>query len=89
MPSPGSAAHVSIRPEKITLESRGSAKGLIPCTVERLIYLGTDTQCLVRLADGTELMARNQNAHGSTLTFRAGDEAALKLDDGAARLLVD
>ena len=69
--------------------SRGPAKGLIPCTVERLIYLGTDTQCLVRLADGTELMARNQNAHGSTLTFRAGDEAALKLDDGAARLLVD
>jgi len=89
MPSPGSAAHVSIRPEKITLQKRGPAKDLIPCTVERLIYLGTDTQCLVRLDDGTELMARNQNAHGSTLTFKAGDEAALKLDDGAARLLVD
>ena len=88
-PSTGSAAHVSIRPEKITLESQGSSKDLIPCTVERLIYLGTDTQCLVRLDDGTELMARNQNAHGSTLTFKAGDEAALKLDDGAARLLVD
>ena len=89
MPSPGSAAHVSIRPEKITLETRGPTEGLIPCTVERLIYLGTDTQCLVRLDDGTELMARNQNAHGSSLTFKAGDEAALKLDDGAARLLVD
>ena len=88
-PTKGSAAHVSIRPEKITLEDRGSSEGLIPCTVERLIYLGTDTQCLVRLEDGTELMARNQNAHGSIVTFGPGQDAALKLDDGAARLLVD
>ncbi|MGI9415343.1 MAG: ABC transporter ATP-binding protein [Hyphomicrobiales bacterium] len=88
-PVQGSAAHVSVRPEKITLEARGPAKDLMPCTVERLIYLGTDTQCLVRLDDGTEIMARNQNAHGSTVAFQPGDEAALKLDAGAARLLVD
>ena len=88
-PQKGDTAHISIRPEKITLTSPSRAKGAIPCTVERLIYLGTDTQCLVSLADGTEIMVRNQNAHGSALAFGPGDKAALKLDDGAARLLVD
>jgi len=89
VPQRGDRAHVSIRPEKITLTAPSSSEGLIPCTVERLIYLGTDTQCLVRLEDGTEIMVRNQNAHGSALEFGSGDKAALKLDAGAARLLVD
>ncbi len=88
-PKKGDRAHVSIRPEKITLTQPSRAKDAIPCTVGRLIYLGTDTQCLVNLDDGTEIMVRNQNAHGSALQFGTGDKAALKLDDGAARLLMD
>ena len=31
--------------------------------VDRLVYLGTDTQYLVRLDDGSEVSVRTQNAH--------------------------
>ena len=88
-PNRGDKAHISIRPEKIALMKPSHANGLVPCTVERLIYLGKDTQCLVRLADGEKIMVRTQNADGSTFKFRSGDKAALKLEAGAARLLVD
>ena len=88
-PQIGDKAHVSIRPEKISLAKASRAKGAIACTVERLIYLGTDTQCLVRLSDGEEIIVRSQNAHGSAVTFNPGDAATLKLDPGAVRLLAD
>ena len=88
-PQDGDRAHISIRPEKISLVKRGRTRGLIPCTVNRLIYLGTDTQCLVTLDDGAELMVRIQNAHGSAVGFGPGDKAALKPDAGAVRLLAD
>ena len=88
-PANGDTAHISIRPEKISLAAPSRAKGAIACAVERLIYLGTDTQCLVTLADGSELMVRSQNAHGSAIEFGPGDKASLKLDAGAVRLLAD
>ena len=88
-PKKGDKAHISIRPEKILLMKPSRANDLVPCTVERLIYLGKDTQCLVRLADGEKIMVRNQSANSSAPEFRSGDKAALKLEAGAARLLVD
>ncbi|MEO0821151.1 MAG: ABC transporter ATP-binding protein [Pseudomonadota bacterium] len=83
-PSAG-RAHVSIRPERLSL----GPEGPVPCTVERLVYLGTDTQCVVRLADGSELVVRTQNAHDQSVPFRPGDRAALSIDPGAARVLAD
>ena len=87
-PRIGSSGHVSIRPERIVLAAPGSGEGLTG-TVERLVYLGTDTQHLVRLDDGSTLVARTQNAHDSTVPFRGGDRVALAIDPGAVRLLVD
>ncbi len=84
----GSAGHVSIRPERLSLTRPSNDDDLVG-TLERLIYLGTDTQHLVRLDDGTEITVRAQNAHDSSLDIAVGEKAALKIDTGAARLLVD
>ncbi|MEO1722184.1 MAG: ABC transporter ATP-binding protein [Pseudomonadota bacterium] len=77
--------HISIRPERLSL----GPDGPVACTVERTIYLGTDTQFVVRLADGSELVVRTQNAHDHFVPFRPGDQAALSIDPGAARVLAD
>ncbi len=88
-PSAGQAAHVSIRPEKLSLVPVGQGDAQIACRVERLVYLGTDTQYLVSIGNDLKISVRVQNAHRSSLSFGPGDEAALKLDVGAVRLLTD
>ena len=84
----GEAGHVSIRPERLGL-SRPTDGDEIVGVVDRLIYLGTDTQYMLHLDDGTEITVRTQNAHDSALDINPGERAALKIDAGAARLLVD
>lgn len=84
----GAAGHISIRPERLSLTSPSGGEEIVG-TLDRLIYLGTDTQCLLRLTDGTELSVRVQNAHDSALRLQPGDRAAVHIDEGAARLLVD
>jgi spermidine/putrescine transport system ATP-binding protein len=86
-PPPGAAAHVSVRPEKMTLAAPGDDGPA--CRVERLVYLGTDTHYKVALADGAEITVRVQNAHETSISFRPGDAAMLRFDAGAAKLLVD
>ncbi len=80
------AAHVSLRPERLSLAPAGEG---IPCTVDRLVYLGTDTQYRVHLSSGAEVAVRVQNAHRAAVPLGPGDAAALVLDAGAARLLAD
>ena len=87
-PEIGQRAYVSIRPEKLTLMQPGEDNNLVPCAVKRHIYLGTDTQVLVRLSDGSEVMVRSQNSHGRAVDVHPGAEAAIKLDRDAARLLL-
>lgn len=84
----GHTGHVSIRPERISV-TRANGSGAPEGTVEHIVYLGTDTQHLIRLDDGTYITARTQNARRAFLDLNRGDRAALKFDDGAARLLVD
>jgi spermidine/putrescine transport system ATP-binding protein len=88
-PKKGQKAHVSIRPEKLSLIPSKAGKNLIPCTVSRLIYLGTDTQYLVDLGGGAEIIVRVQNAHEAAVSLAPGDAASIALDPGAARLLAD
>lgn len=87
----GDTGIISIRPERITLTKPGSdATGSnLTGTVKRFIYLGTDTQCMVELDDGTEIHVRVQNAHDSATDFGVGERASIKIDQGAARLLVN
>ena len=86
--APGDKGSVSIRPEHLRLAAPGRAEG-IAGVVERLIYLGTDTQHLVRIEDGSEVLVRTQNSHSSESDFSPGTRVMLQVGPGAVRLLVD
>lgn len=85
----GQAGHVSIRPERIAASSTETATDSLGGIVEHVVYLGTDTQHLIRLDSGPQIMARTQNAHRGFIDLKPGDRAFLDIDDGAARLLMD
>jgi len=87
-PAKGCSGHISIRPERISL-SKALSHDSITGIVDRFVYLGTDTQCMLHLDDGTEINVRVQNAHDSALDFTQGERAAIVIDQGAARLLVN
>jgi spermidine/putrescine transport system ATP-binding protein len=58
-------AHAVIRPERVRVEEFGSeGPNRVPAMVERLVYLGSSTQVILRLAPGTELQALLQNDGG-------------------------
>ena len=84
----GRAGHVSIRPEQLTLASP-AAEDSVEGVVDRLIYLGTDTQHLVRLKNGTQLIVRSQNREQEAHSFAPGETVGLRVTPGAARLLID
>jgi spermidine/putrescine transport system ATP-binding protein len=75
-------AHAVIRPERVRVEEFGSAgPNRVPAMVERLVYLGSVTQVILRLAAGGELQALLHNdgsgehlAHGTPVhAFLAPD----------------
>ncbi len=78
-------ACVSIRPERLSLSSDGGH----PCTVDKMVYLGTDTHYHVRLNDGTAVVVRAQNASGAEHAFHPGQAASLNVAPGAAQVLAE
>ena len=86
----GDQVSLSVRPEKIKVLPIGEAQGgSLKGEVERLIYLGTDTHCQVRLEGGLTFLVRVQNAHEAQVRVEPGDAVALAFDADAARMLVD
>jgi spermidine/putrescine transport system ATP-binding protein len=85
-------AKVTIRPERIRLEPHGgngdaSAGGnRVPGMVERLVFLGSDTQVIVRLAPGELVHALIQN-QGDAPPFRQGTPVSVVLPSEALRVL--
>ena len=78
-----------IRPERVQLEPYGSAgENRLPGMVERLIYQGSTTQLVVRLAHGEALQALVQN-QGAPLPWRQGTAVAAHLPADALRVLPD
>lgn len=82
----GGTHHFSIRPERLSLTE--PAAGDLTATVERVVYLGTDLQLMVRLADGAGVSVRMQNSARIDMPA-AGQTVGLKIEEGAARLLAD
>lgn len=78
-------ACVSIRPERITIGMNGGH----PCTVEKLVYLGTDTHYHIHLGDGTPMVVRAQNGDGAGRALQPGDTASIEVAPGAAQVLAD
>ena len=84
----GTAGYVSIRPEQITLD-RSGGDSLLEGVVDRLIYLGSGTQHLIRLPDGAEMIVKSQSTLQQAQAFKPGDAVGLCVNPGAVRLLVD
>ncbi|MBI3244394.1 MAG: ABC transporter ATP-binding protein [Chloroflexi bacterium] len=60
----GQTVTLAVRPEKVSLAPLDEANALNG-TVQEVIYIGTDTRYVVRLASGETVVARIQNANGS------------------------
>ena len=90
--SVGDSGVVSLRPERLQLEvhrqSEEQHEWLVGVLCEE-VYLGTDHQYRVKLADGSLLTVRAQNSRNVADHPACGDKVCLNLSSGAARFLVD
>jgi spermidine/putrescine transport system ATP-binding protein len=77
-----------IRPERIELEPHGAASGpnRIPGMVERIVYVGSAVQVIVRAATGQALQALVQNT-GKAELYEQGTPVQLHLPADALRVL--
>jgi spermidine/putrescine transport system ATP-binding protein len=82
------AAKIVIRPERIELEDHGAPSGpnRVPGMVERVVYVGSAVQVIVRAATGESLQALVQNK-GAGLGFEQGTPVQLHLPPDALRVL--
>jgi spermidine/putrescine transport system ATP-binding protein len=81
-------AKIVIRPERIELEEHGSPSGpnRIPAMVERVVYVGSVIQVIVRAATGEALQALVQNTGGG-IPYERGTPVQLHLPVEALRVL--
>ena len=78
---------VAVRPERVHLEPYGSSgPNRIPGMVERLVFLGSSTQVIVRLANGAEVQALFQN-QGGPPAYQQGTAVQVHLPADALRVL--
>nr|WP_242673774.1 ABC transporter ATP-binding protein [Stutzerimonas kirkiae] len=82
---PGQSAWLSIRPERLSLSAPDATGAGLDGVIRQSIYMGTDTQYVVALADGQTLVARLQN--GGEAPWSRGAAVRVGLDQQAARLL--
>lgn len=61
--APGKRVTVAVRPEKITIQEEEHRRENNCCqgTIESVVYIGTDTNYVVRLASGATMRVREQN----------------------------
>jgi len=81
-------AKIVIRPERVELEEHGSSSGpnRIPGMVERVVYVGSAIQVIVRGATGESLQALVQNTGGG-IPYEQGTPVQLHLPVDALRVL--
>jgi spermidine/putrescine transport system ATP-binding protein len=81
-------AKIVIRPERVELEPHGAPSGpnRLPGMVERLVYVGSAVQVIVRCATGETLQALVQNTGGG-LPYEQGTPVQVHLPPDAVRVL--
>ena len=81
-------AKIVIRPERVELEPREAASGpnRLPGMVERLVYVGSAVQVIVRVATGEVLQVLVPNS-GKVLPYEQGTPVQLYLPVDALRVL--
>jgi len=83
----GQPVTFTVRPEKISLHSDPTDRA-VGGQIEEIVYIGTDTRYLVRIGEGTRLVARLQNAGSPDQAgFRQADQVYLTWDPDVARIL--
>ncbi len=89
----GERVTVAIRPEKVRLHRQRSPEAVnaLPGVVENVVYIGTDTQYIVRLAEHTRLKVREQNLTPllTEVPFAPGDPAVVEWQAESGLLLTD
>ena len=80
-------AHAVIRPERVRIEKHGPAgENRVPAMVERVVFLGSATEVLLRLAPGIQVQALMQN-DGSRADLAQGTPVNVYLPPDALRVL--
>jgi spermidine/putrescine transport system ATP-binding protein len=81
-------AKIVIRPERVELEPHGSPSGpnRLPGMVERVVYVGSGIQVIVRAATGEVLQALIQNT-GTPVAYDQGTPVQVHLPADALRVL--
>jgi spermidine/putrescine transport system ATP-binding protein len=78
---------VAIRPERVRIEAyEAVGPNRVPAMVERLVFLGSTTQVIVRLAHGERVQALVQN-HGGVPDYQQGTAVKAFLPADALRVL--
>jgi spermidine/putrescine transport system ATP-binding protein len=81
------ACKVTIRPERVVVEPHGAGgDNRLPAMVERVVYVGTTLQVIVRLASGQQIQAWKPN-DGNVDPYRSGDAVTAHLPRAALRVL--
>jgi spermidine/putrescine transport system ATP-binding protein len=81
------AVKVAIRPERVAIEAyEGAGPNRVPAMVERLVFLGSTTQIILRLAHGAPVQALIQN-HGGPPAYQQGTAVQVHLPADALRVL--
>jgi spermidine/putrescine transport system ATP-binding protein len=81
-------AHAVIRPERVRIEPYAESAGpnRIPAMVERLVYLGSSTQVMMRLAPGMQVQSLVQN-DGEQVRLSQGTPVQVFFAPDALRVL--
>ena len=87
--STGDHVSLSVRPEKVRLAPLEDGPAALQGSVERPIYLGTDTHYRVRVDESLAMLVRVQNAHGGAHAVRVGDRVGLHFDPGSVVMMAD
>ncbi len=86
----GSKVHMSIRPERLFLSDSALAEESLKGRIRDNIFIGTDIQTIVDLADGPRIMVRTSNSdRGVKRLMEPGAAAYVNMERGAPRLLAD
>ncbi len=88
---PGQEVMFTVRPEKITLTTHDLDSGsALTGLVQEIIYIGTDTRYLLKLASGQSLIARVQNGCQVELNeFQKGTQVQISWRPEDAHILTD
>ncbi|MFZ5918394.1 MAG: ABC transporter ATP-binding protein [Chloroflexota bacterium] len=89
----GQAVTLAVRPEKIRLhrERPPGAVNTLTGSVENVVYIGTDTQYIVRLTEQTRVKVREQNLTPLMMEvpFHAGEQVFVEWPPESGLVLVD